>query len=183
MVLALGLCAAPAFANTVYFADFGDIKYDTNYSFSNGAGYFHTLGAKGIKSDEGVTFTLTPSGGTLWLYFETSSEQSGIPGISSITYKSSNKYYTPDLYSNDGNDVFYGIPYASSKNADGSRTIDSTVAESLDHLIFTNLLDIPMEITLISLTFAEPAATPVPAAVWLLGTGVAGVAALRRKMK
>lgn len=48
--------------------------------------------------------------------------------------------------------------------------------------VFGGLVIDGQVMALVAISAAPPVVTPVPAAVWLFGTGLAGVAALRRKM-
>lgn len=179
VVLALGLCATPALAMSLSFADLTNFAFNKSIALPDNAGYLYYR-----SFDPNASFEITEQGLSLttqyggMLYFSpTANSKDGITGVQSLTFSSPNGVSNFSFFENDHPGPGEGAKVSGDKNADGSWTADLSGMDSLGK-IWIREQTYPMTII-----FSSTTPTPVPAAVWLMGSGLAGLVALRRKMR
>lgn len=177
-MLALGLCATPALATTLDLTDYTSFKMFDYYALPDNLGYFYfsTSPSTSIEMTEnGPSITLAPGGSIMFDFNKQKYVDGGITGLSSFIV---NMNVSPTVFIvpyEDGQSVSSMQINYLTPDEYGNMTI--AIPDSVALLDKIKILNMTMQ----PITIGVP--TPVPAAVWLMGSGLAGIVALRRKIK
>jgi len=160
-----------------YTTDVGAI--DTGWGFFSNTGLHFTVSPVGVATDSGATKTLDFSGWNVtWNGIPAISMGGGTQVLSSVNTKTSVTSFT--TYNN-GNSLATITCSASSCSNTSSFTLDySAKVPQKDP---SNFGGVPYALHLEGHVSSTPTVVPVPAAVWLFGSGLLGLVGIARRKK